>query len=64
MHGAPTSHLLALLLADVGAGTRLERGTGDPLKAKSAEIFYRVWQGVEANPTYKSRKVKWKRPLG
>ena len=50
--------------ADVGAGTRLERGTGDPLKAKSAEIFYRVWQGVEANPTYKSRKVKWKRPLG
>lgn len=38
----------------------LEKGTGDPLKAKSAEIFYQVWQQAEANEKYKRLKAEWK----
>lgn len=39
----------------------LVKGTGDPLKAKSAEIFYEVWQQAEANEKYKVMKVEWKK---
>jgi hypothetical protein len=45
-------------------GGQFERGTGDPLKSRSAEIFYRVWQDAEANPTYASRKADWKKRYG
>lgn len=45
-------------------GGQLERGTGDPIKAKSAEIFYRVWQDAEAHPQYAARKAEWKARYG
>jgi hypothetical protein len=45
-------------------GKQLDRGTGDPLKARSAEIFYRVWQDAEANLAYASRKADWKKRYG
>jgi hypothetical protein len=40
-------------------GHLLQRGTGDPQKAISAEIFYRAWQDAEANPDYARRKAEW-----
>ncbi|WP_262147617.1 DUF4385 domain-containing protein [Chryseobacterium foetidum] len=42
----------------------LERGTGDPEKAKSAEIFYKKWKEAEENPTYTELKQEWKDKLG
>jgi hypothetical protein len=45
-------------------GGQFERGTGDPLKARSAEIFYRAWQDAEANPAYARRKADWKKRYG
>ncbi len=42
----------------------LERGTGDPIKAESAKIFYDVWQHVEANKTYADQKKTWKAKYG
>ena len=38
----------------------LERGTGDPLKAESAAIFYEAWQKAEANRAYATMKTAWK----
>lgn len=42
----------------------LERGTGDPEKAKAAEIFYKKWKTVEENPVYAEMKQDWKARLG
>lgn len=43
---------------------QLERGTGDPEKAKSAAIFYKKWKAAEANPIYTKLKADWKnKPL-
>jgi Domain of unknown function (DUF4385) len=36
----------------------------DPIKAKSAEVFYKAWQKAEKDPHYKSRKAEWKAELG
>ena len=36
----------------------------DPIKAESAEIFYKVWKKVEADSIYKAMKADWKRKLG
>lgn len=36
----------------------------DPIKAKSAEIFYKVWQKIEKDPVYKKMKIEWKTRLG
>ena len=41
-----------------------ERGTGDPEKAKSADIFYTAWKAAEANPVYAKLKADWKRNYG
>ncbi|MFL9833651.1 DUF4385 domain-containing protein [Chryseobacterium terrae] len=43
---------------------QLEKGTGDPEKAKSADIFYKRWKQAEKNPAYARLKNKWKRELG
>lgn len=43
---------------------RLERGTGDPEKAKSADIFYKKWKDAEANPEYSEMKKAWKKKYG
>jgi hypothetical protein len=32
----------------------------DPIKARSAEIFFRAWKKVEANPKYRRMKEEWK----
>ncbi|MGE5510598.1 MAG: DUF4385 family protein [Bacteroidota bacterium] len=45
-------------------GTPLPHGTGDPLKSRSAEIFYKAWKRAEADQAYSSRKTAWKRKLG
>jgi len=37
----------------------LPKGTGDPIKAKSAEIFYKKWQMAEQHQTYQSLKKQW-----
>jgi hypothetical protein len=45
-------------------GHLLERGTGDPQKTESAEIFYRAWRKAEADPRYATRKTDWKARYG
>lgn len=42
----------------------LERGTGDPIKAESAAIFYAKWKEAEADADYAARKKDWKARLG
>lgn len=42
----------------------LEKGTGDPLKIQSAEIFYEAWQKAEKNSQYKTMKSNWKQQYG
>ena len=41
-----------------------ERGTGDPVKAESARIFYELWRKAEADPEYAARKSAWKTQYG
>lgn len=41
-----------------------ERGTGDPEKAESAQIFYEKWKEAEANPKYAALKDAWKEKYG
>ena len=43
---------------------QLDRGTGDPEKAKSATIFYESWKKAEANPVYAAIKKDWKLTRG
>ena len=43
---------------------QLKRGTGDPIKAISADIFYKKWKEAEDNELYKSMKLEWKKNLG
>jgi len=43
---------------------RLKRGTGDPEKAKSADIFFKKWQEAENNSTYAHMKINWKKQFG
>ncbi|MES2205947.1 MAG: DUF4385 domain-containing protein [Pseudomonadota bacterium] len=38
-----------------------ERGTGDPQKIESANIFYTKWKEAEANPVYAAMKKEWKK---
>ncbi|RYZ18344.1 MAG: DUF4385 domain-containing protein [Chitinophagaceae bacterium] len=42
----------------------LERGTGSEEKAKSAEIFYKLYKKAEADPTYAAMKKDWKKARG
>ena len=43
---------------------QLERGTGDPEKAKAAAIFYDQWKDAEAEPRYADMKKQWKKDKG
>ena len=43
---------------------QLEKGTGDPVKAESASIFYEAWQKAEAKPAYAKMKAEWKQKYG
>ena len=42
----------------------LPRGTGDPVKAESARIFYDKWKAAEANSKYAAMKSEWKKRYG
>jgi hypothetical protein len=42
----------------------LEKGTGDPQKALSAQIFYDKWKLAEQHEMYKSLKDQWKKKYG
>jgi hypothetical protein len=41
-----------------------EKGTGDPLKAESAEIFFKVWKKAEAVKKYGKQKAEWRQSHG
>jgi len=41
-----------------------ERGTGDPEKAKSAEIFYQKYKLAAAHAIYKHLKADWQKRYG
>jgi len=43
---------------------QLDRGTGDPEKAKSAAIFYEQWKRAEGHSIYAAMKKDWKRSRG
>ncbi|MBW8523530.1 DUF4385 domain-containing protein [Chryseobacterium chendengshani] len=43
---------------------QLERGTGDPEKAKAADIFYKKWKDAEDNQKYSQLKINWKEEYG
>lgn len=42
----------------------LEKGTGDPEKAVSADIFFQKWQEAEINEDYAEMKKMWKKKYG
>lgn len=42
----------------------LERGNGDPEKAKAASIFYDRWKAAESNELYAALKKDWKYARG
>ncbi|RYE06046.1 MAG: DUF4385 domain-containing protein [Rickettsiaceae bacterium] len=42
----------------------LEKGTGDPEKAVSADIFFHKWKEAEANEQYINMKLEWKKKYG
>jgi hypothetical protein len=43
---------------------QLPKGTADPDKAISADIFYHKWKEAEANPTYVRMKQNWQKQYG
>lgn len=43
---------------------QLEKGTGDPQKAISAQMFYKKWQQAENHKKYKELKKAWKEIYG
>ena len=42
----------------------LARGTGDPVKAETANTFRRAWKKAETDPRYSARKKAWKQAEG
>jgi len=50
---------------DKGDGFALkERRSGDPIKARSASVFYKAWKLAEANKSYSEQKRVWRSKLG
>jgi hypothetical protein len=45
---------------DKGAGSRKERGTGDPSRPENAAIFYRAGKRTGAEPRYAARSKAWR----
>ena len=41
-----------------------EKGTGDPVKALSAEIFFKKWKEAEADASYAQQKQEWRTKFG
>lgn len=46
------------------AGKTLTKGTGEPCKAESAQIFYGKWRLAEKNKQYQILKHEWKQHYG
>lgn len=42
----------------------LPKGSGDPEKAKSADIFFKLWKKAETDPRYAAQRKTWKTRLG
>lgn len=42
----------------------LVRGSGDPQKAISADIFFKKWKQAEAHPVYAALKKEWRAKYG
>lgn len=42
----------------------LEKGTGDPEKARSADMFYKKWKDAETDKRYVALKAEWKQTKG
>jgi hypothetical protein len=42
----------------------LQKGTGDPEKAVSADIFFHKWKEAENHPKYAQMKIEWKKKYG
>lgn len=42
----------------------LERGTGDPQKYESSNIYFKKWREAEAEPKYKQMKIQWRKDYG
>jgi hypothetical protein len=42
----------------------LEKGTGDPEKAISANLFFEIWKKAESHETYATMKKQWKEQYG
>ncbi len=40
------------------------KGSGDPIKAESASIYYQFWKKAEKNSDYQDRKSAWKKKYG
>lgn len=45
-------------------GALFPKGSGEPEKAISAEIFYKAWKEAEAEPRYQQWKIEWKQKRG
>ncbi len=43
---------------------QFEIGTGESEKAKAASVFYKKWKLAEANASYKTAKINWKKEQG
>jgi len=43
---------------------QLEKGTGDPEKAISADIFFKAWKKAEKHEAYAEQKKVWKKKYG
>ncbi|MBJ7450298.1 MAG: DUF4385 domain-containing protein [Parachlamydiales bacterium] len=41
-----------------------EKGSGDPIKVKSASIYFAAWKKAEEHPLYKEQKIEWKKKYG
>jgi hypothetical protein len=48
----------------IAPGETFPKGSGDPVKAQSAAIFYVLWQKAEKHTLYKEMKSAWKKKYG
>jgi hypothetical protein len=49
---------------EADTGQPLTKGTGDPVKALSADIFFKKWKEAEAYPEYAALKQSWQARYG
>ena len=47
-----------------GPGRKVLPRGNDKTKAESAQVFFRAWKRIEADPAYRSSKERWRKTLG